>query len=76
MNPAVSLIRRLTCRNVGAYDRPARLLIGTALVVGGLITTPWLVVFGLWVVLTGLVGWYPLYRLLGFSTCPLKPLRP
>lgn len=71
MNTTVELAHHLFGRNVGAYDRPARLLVGTTLVAAGFFTSFWLSGFGLWVLFTGLVGWCPLYRLFGFSSCPV-----
>lgn len=71
MNATTKLARHLFSRNEGFYDRLSRLGVGLALLVAGLFVTPWLSSFGLWVVFTGLVGWCPLYRLFGFSSCPI-----
>jgi hypothetical protein len=63
----------MSMRNEGATDRILRVAVGLAVVslvfVGP--KTPWAWV-GLVPVLTGLVGWCPLYTLLGINTCGLK----
>ena len=60
-------------RNEGTIDRSARILLGLILlsltVIGP--QTMWGLV-GLVPLLTGLVGYCPLYQVLGLSTCPLK----
>ena len=60
--------------NEGTIDRVARVILGLALlsltVVGP--RTLWGLV-GLAPLATGLVGFCPLYRLLGISTCPVAP---
>ena len=71
MNVPVRFAHRLFGRNVGAYDRPARLLVGAALVAAGFFAGFWLTGLGLWVLFAGLVGWCPMYRLVGFSSCPV-----
>ena len=60
-------------RNEGAVDRILRIVFGLALLslifIGP--KTMWGLV-GLIPLLTGLAGYCPLYRVLGFSTCPMK----
>lgn len=60
-------------KNEGKIDRTLRVLVGLALlsltVIGP--QSLWGLV-GLVPLLTGLVGFCPLYRVLGLSTCPLK----
>ncbi len=75
MNAFTKLARPVFSRNEGTHDRMSRLGIGLVLTVVGFLITPWLSGFGLWVVFTGLVGWCPLYRLFGFSSCPLQGKR-
>jgi hypothetical protein len=61
-------------RNVAFLDRAARVLLGMvllALVFVGPRTTWGLI--GIIPILTGLVGFCPLYRLLGISTCRMAP---
>lgn len=60
--------------NVGTIDRTLRILAGFALIAAalGLFGTPYQTVWG-WVGLiplaTGLVGWCPLYSILGVRSC-------
>ncbi|PIP94695.1 MAG: hypothetical protein COW00_09300 [Bdellovibrio sp. CG12_big_fil_rev_8_21_14_0_65_39_13] len=60
-------------KNAGNLDRGLRVVLGIGLlsitVVGP--QTPWGYV-GLVPLITGLVGYCPLYSVLGFSTCSLK----
>jgi hypothetical protein len=57
-------------KNVGGIDRILRIVIGLALVIatiaGVLPVWGWIGVVPL---ATGLIGWCPAYRLLGFKTC-------
>ena len=59
--------------NVGGIDRILRIVIGAVLVV--LAATGQVGVWG-WIgvvpLLTGAVGFCPLYPLIGLSTCPMK----
>ncbi|MGR3321726.1 MAG: YgaP family membrane protein [Pseudooceanicola sp.] len=60
-------------RNEGTIDRVLRIVAGLVLLslvfVGP--QTPWGWI-GLVPLVTGLVGWCPLYTLFGISTCPMK----
>ncbi|MDX1733927.1 MAG: DUF2892 domain-containing protein [Halioglobus sp.] len=60
-------------KNEGTLDRVIRVVLGLALLslvfVGP--QTPWGYV-GLVPLLTGLVGFCPLYRIFGLNTCPLR----
>lgn len=60
--------------NEGAIDRVLRVLVGLGLIslvfVGPKTPLGWIGVVPL---LTGLVGFCPLYAVLGIRTCPLKP---
>ena len=60
--------------NVGGFDRVARIIAGLGILslvlfVDG--SARWLGLIGLVPLVTGLVGWCPIYPLLGFNTCPL-----
>ncbi|MBK1687487.1 YgaP family membrane protein [Rubrivivax gelatinosus] len=59
--------------NVGGIDRVLRIVLGLALI--GMTLAGFIGVWG-WVgvvpLLTGAVGFCPLYPLFGFSTCPVK----
>lgn len=59
--------------NEGAIDRILRVIVGAGLLSLAFIgpETP-LAYLGLVPLLTGLVGWCPLYALLGLNTCPAK----
>jgi hypothetical protein len=60
--------------NEAAWDRAARVVLGIVLLAlgwGGVVTGGWgtaLKVIGFVPLLTGIVGWCPLYAILGFRT--------
>lgn len=60
-------------RNEGTLDRTVRIVIGLALITTAVtgILTPWGYI-GVIPVLTGAMGWCPLYTLFGINTCGLK----
>jgi hypothetical protein len=60
-------------RNEGTIDRALRIVLGLGLIALVFVgpQTPWGWV-GLVPLLTGLVGFCPLYRVLGINTCGLK----
>jgi len=59
--------------NVGGIDKILRIAVGIALIV-----MAYMNVIGVWgyigvvPLLTGLIGWCPVYPLLGISSCPMK----
>ena len=59
--------------NIGTIDRALRVMAGIVLIslvfVGPQTPFGWIGVVPL---LTGLVGWCPVYTLLGLNTCPMK----
>lgn len=61
-------------KNEGTLDRILRVIVGLGLLamvfVGPQTAWGWI---GLVPLLTGLVGYCPLYAVLGLKTCPLKP---
>ncbi len=59
--------------NEGGIDRALRVIVGLAVLSLAFVgpKTPWGYV-GLVPLLTGLVGFCPLYALLGINTCPAK----
>ncbi|RMG87691.1 MAG: DUF2892 domain-containing protein [Chloroflexi bacterium] len=62
----------MLARNEGNIDRIIRLVLGIVLLVVALTsfsTLWWLAIVGAILVVTGLVGFCPLYRLLGIKTC-------
>ncbi|NTV46777.1 MAG: DUF2892 domain-containing protein [Chlorobiales bacterium] len=60
-------------RNVGQTDRILRILAGVGIIGAGIYSGSWLGVFGLIPLLTGSLGWCPLYQPFGFSTFMDKP---
>ncbi len=59
--------------NEGTIDRALRVIAGLALI--GLAATGTVGAWG-WIgvvpLATGLIGWCPVYTMLGFNTCPMK----
>lgn len=59
--------------NVGGLDRIARIVAGAVLIaLAATNVIGWWGWLGLIPLITGLVGFCPLYPMLGLSTCPLK----
>lgn len=58
--------------NVGGIDRVLRILVGLALVAWAVLGGPVWAWIGVVPLGTGLVGFCPLYPLLGMNTCPAK----
>jgi hypothetical protein len=59
--------------NVGGIDKILRIVVGAGLVgatVAGML--PVWGYIGIVPLATGLIGWCPLYPLLGMNTCPMK----
>ena len=60
-------------RNEGTIDRALRVILGLVLIalvfVGPQTVWGWI---GIVPLLTGLVGFCPLYRLVGINTCPMR----
>lgn len=59
-------------RNVGNTDRIVRLILGIAVIVAGLAFQSWLGALGLILIGTAVVGFCPIYTLVGLNTCPVK----
>ncbi len=59
-------------KNVGSIDKVLRILIGLALIAWGIIEKNWLGAIGIVPLATALMGWCPLYSLLGIKTCSMK----
>ena len=55
-------------RNEHTIDRIVRVALGLVILVVGLAAGSWLGLIGLIPLVTGLVGWCPLYAIFGFST--------
>ncbi|WP_407491822.1 DUF2892 domain-containing protein [Pseudooceanicola sp. MF1-13] len=60
-------------RNEGTIDRALRIILGLVLIALVFVgpQTPWGWI-GIVPLATGLIGWCPLYTLLGLNTCPMK----
>lgn len=63
--------------NEGTVDRVLRVAVGLALLVWFYVDQGqgfwhYAKLIGIMPILTGLVGWCPLYTVLGVSTCPMK----
>ncbi len=63
-------------KNEGTLDRALRVALGAALLIAWVALPEAgyrpLLLIGIVPLVTGLLGWCPLYTLLGFSTCPAK----
>jgi len=61
-------------KNVGGIDKTLRIIAGLALLAVALIPSPiqtlWAFI-GIIPLVTGLIGWCPLYSLVGLKTCPV-----
>ncbi len=60
------------CKNLGTLDRVLRIVVGLVLIALVFVgpQTPWGWV-GVIPLATALIGWCPLYRLVGLRTCPV-----
>jgi hypothetical protein len=63
-------------KNVGSIDRILRIVVGLALIAGFFLNADaslrWLYLIGIVPLATGLMSTCPLYRVFGFSTCPVN----
>lgn len=62
--------------NEGTLDRALRILLGIGLIAGYFLDPAasyrWLYLLGLVPLVTGILGFCPLYTLFGINTCPMK----
>ncbi len=58
--------------NVGGIDRPMRIVVGLALVAWALFGGPVWAWIGVVPLATGLIGFCPIYPILGMNTCSAK----
>ena len=56
-------------RNVETMDKIVRIIVGLVIIIFGIIYKNWLGVVGLIPLVTGLVGYCPLYNVCGVSIC-------
>jgi hypothetical protein len=55
--------------NVGGIDRGLRIVVGIAAIAAGVAFSSWWGVLGAVPLLTGLIGWCPVYLPFGASSC-------
>lgn len=58
-------------RNEGNIDRIVRVVLALVIFAAGFYFQSWLGLIGLVPLATGLIGWCPLYSLVGINTCPV-----
>ena len=58
--------------NVGATDKIIRIVAGIVLIIMGILYSKIWIIIGLIPLITGLIGFCPLYTLLGINTCKVK----
>lgn len=58
--------------NVGKIDKSLRVIIGLAIITYGIIEQSLLGIIGLIPLMSALMGWCPLYSILGISSCSLQ----
>jgi hypothetical protein len=56
-------------KNVGNIDSMVRVIIGSAILVLGVIAENWWGLIGLIPLISGAISWCPVYRVFGVSTC-------
>ena len=59
-------------KNVGGIDKKIRIVLGLIILALGIYFKNWLGIIGVILLLTGLIGWCGLYRVLGINTCKIK----
>lgn len=62
----------MLAKNVGKKDFIGRITLGVVLILLGIFLNPWFYLIALVPIGTALLGYCPLYRLLGFSTCKVE----
>jgi len=55
-------------QNVGGFDKIARIIVGIALIAFALYTNQFIAYIGIIPLITGLIGFCPLYTLFGYSS--------
>ena len=59
-------------KNEGSLDRGIRIALGVALAIYGVVSSSWLGVLAVVPLGTALIGWCPLYSVLGIQTCSIE----
>ena len=57
-------------KNMGSIDRILRIVVGIAVLGAGFYFNNWWGAIGAVPLITALIGWCPLYTILGIKTCP------
>ena len=60
-------------KNVGSLDKVLRWVIGLVIIALGILFQSWWGLLGILLLLTGSIGWCPLYLPFGLSTCKVNP---
>lgn len=60
-------------KNVGSLDKVLRWVIGLVIIALGILFQSWWGLIGILLLLTGSIGWCPLYLPFGLSTCKVDP---
>jgi len=55
-------------KNVGKVDRIGRLVLGIVIIAGGLVFSSWRDLVGVGIILPALIGYDPLYSVIGFNS--------
>jgi len=58
--------------NVGGIDRSLRIIVGVAIIAAGIYYQSYWGALGLVGLLTGIIGWCPVYLPFGLSSCKVK----
>ena len=56
-------------KNIGKIDSITRVILGIVIIAYGIMTSSWLGVIGAIPLVTGLIGWCPIYTFLKINTC-------
>ena len=59
-------------KKLGTTERSIRVIGGLAIIAASIYAKSWLVLAGLVILGTGIIGWCGLYQLLGINTCKIK----
>ncbi len=59
-------------KNVGNVDKTIRIILGIGIIVMGIGFQSWLGIIGVIPLITGIIGYCPLYSIFGISTCKIS----
>jgi hypothetical protein len=66
------IIGKVMKKNVGTVDMIIRLVLGVAIGLWGIVAGSWFGLLGIIPLATGLIGFCPLFAIIGISTCKIK----